>query len=503
MTGAIDGNTLGDMSGSPEAMFREALLLDKQGSVLEAMAAYSSVLQRAPRLANAWYNLAVLQRKTRQFAAALASYQQALDHGIRAPEEVHLNRGVIFADDLRQYPQAERELRAALDLNPNYIPALINFANLHEDLGRRDAAGEVYERILALDANQYEVLSRYANLRKFSSQHDPLIARMRNALADPHATAADRASLGFALGRALDACGAFDAAFTAYSQANRASRASAGATAVPYDRAAFERFVDRLIAIFAAPNPVAVPACMRQEQGPLPIFICGMFRSGSTLTEQILARHPRVFGGGELDFLPHAVRVALAPFPESILGMAPAKLATLRAEYLKMLATLAPDAEFLTDKRPDNFLYLGLIKQLFPAAKIVHTTRHAVDNCLSIFFLHLDHSMSYALDLADIGHYYVQYRRLMSHWQRLYADDIVEFPYDSFVAHPKAQAQRLIQQIGLEWDESCLDLSASPNPVKTASVWQVREPLYRSSSGRSAHYAAHVSELREYLAKFH
>ena len=172
------------MSGSPEAMFREALLLDKQGSVLEAMAAYSSVLQRAPRLANAWYNLAVLQRKTRQFAAALASYQQALDHGIRGPEEVHLNRGVIFADDLRQYPAAESELRAALELNPAYIPALFNYANLHEDLGRRDAAGEVYERILKLEPRQYEALSRYANLRKFSSPEDPLIARLRTALAE-------------------------------------------------------------------------------------------------------------------------------------------------------------------------------------------------------------------------------------------------------------------------------------------------------------------------------
>ena len=271
--------------------------------------------------------------------------------------------------------------------------------------------------------------------------------------------------------------------------------------AVPYDRVSFERFVDRLIGIFPV-SQAAIVAAPKLECGPRPIFICGMFRSGSTLTEQVLARHPSVVAGGELDFLPHAVRTVLEPFPESMPKIAPQSLATLKSEYLAMLATLAPGSEFITDKRPDNFLYLGLIKRLFPAAKIVHTTRNALDNCLSIFFLHLDHSLSYALDLADIGHYYVHYRRLMSHWQRLYADDIVEFSYDAFVAHPEGQARRLIQQLGLDWHEGFLELGASRNPVKTASVWQVREPVYRDSSGRAAHYAAHLRGLEEYLAEF-
>ncbi|HMH26946.1 MAG TPA: tetratricopeptide repeat protein, partial [Steroidobacteraceae bacterium] len=136
---------------SHEPMLEEALRLEAQGHVSEAMAAYERLLGRWPALPDAWYNLAVLQRRSRQFSASLSSYQQALDRGVKKPEEVHLNRGVIYSDYLRQDDAAERELKAALSRNPNYAPALFNLANLHEDYGRRQMAARVYQRLLALD----------------------------------------------------------------------------------------------------------------------------------------------------------------------------------------------------------------------------------------------------------------------------------------------------------------------------------------------------------------
>jgi tetratricopeptide (TPR) repeat protein len=483
------------MASDPQALLRSAAALEQAGRLAEAEAAYQRVLASWPDLPDTWYNLALLQRRAGRFDAALASYQQALDRGVSQPEEVHLNRGVIYSDCLRQDDAAERELQAALALNPTYIPALLNLANLREDFGRRTEAGALYQRILELDPRCYTALARLAGLREVAGPDDPLVARLHAAIADARTAPADRAELGFALGKVLDAAGAWDAAFAAYTAANRDSRQSAAPGAGIYDARAHERLVDELIAAFKPGQPAAA----RLPQSTRPLFICGMFRSGSTLAEQILGAHSRVTTGGELAFVPSLVRSTLAPFPATMRLVTPAQLQQLAAGYLDMLARVFPHGDRVTDKRPDNFLYIGLIKSLFPDARIVHTLRDPLDNCLSIYFLHLDHGMSYALDLADIAHYYVQYRRLMAHWKTLYGADIFDLDYDALVREPRPSIERLTTFCGLEWEDALLSFERSANAVKTASVWQVREPLYRRSSGRWHNYAAHIAPLRARL----
>jgi hypothetical protein len=231
------------------------------------------------------------------------------------------------------------------------------------------------------------------------------------------------------------------------------------------------------------------------------IFICGMFRSGSTLVEQVLAVHPRVTSGGELNLVPRMVGSDLSPFPNAIATASADTFANLAARYRDAIAALFPGADVVTDKRPDNFLYLGLIKLMFPRARIVHTVRDPLDNCLSVYFLHLDQRMSYALDLMDIAHYYAQYRRLMAHWKSLFGNDILDFDYDAFVREPRPALERLLGFCGLDWDERCLAFHEQPSAVKTASVWQVREPLYTRASGRAAHYANHLRGARAFLAE--
>ena len=474
------------------------------GRLQEAVAAYQGLLLRDPDQPDCWYELGILQRRLRHFHAALDSYAEALRRGVARPEEVHLNRGVIFADCLHQPAAAEQELRSALAVNPSYLPALQNLANLHEDLGRRQEALEAYERILALEPRSFAALARSAHIVGVSDS-DPLIGRLRTALAEGGIAAVDRASLGFALAHRLDAIGNYSAAFAAAKAANRASRESVGQM-VRYDRVAHERFIDALIAAFPSPRPEPATPDQRIDPGAspatpegCPIFICGMFRSGSTLAEQLLAGHPKVRAGGELDLLPCLVQSALSPFPARMAGQSDEALGTLAQSYLKELRELFPGALRVTDKRPDNFLLIGLIKTLFPQARIVHTTRDALDTCLSIFFLHLDPRVSWALDLPDIGHYYGQYQRLMSHWRSLYGGDILDFSYESLVEDPAAAMHRLLEYCGLEWDERCLEPTRSEDAVKTASVWQVREPLHGRSRGRARRYAAETSALASYL----
>ncbi|MGH8265714.1 MAG: sulfotransferase family protein, partial [Steroidobacteraceae bacterium] len=204
-----------------------------------------------------------------------------------------------------------------------------------------------------------------------------------------------------------------------------------------------------------------------------------------------------------LALLPHLVQSQLAPFPAALASAGEARLAALAAQYLEGLAQLFPGATCVTDKRLENFRYIGLIKRLFPDARIVHTTRDPLDTCLSIFFLHLDQGTSYALDLLDTGHYFKQYRRLMAHWQHLYGDDLLEFNYDTLVSDPSPALHRLLAFCNLEWDTACLAPAprAGARVVKTASTWQVREPLYRGSSGRSRNYRRELAPLAAYLAQ--
>lgn len=317
-----------------------------------------------------------------------------------------------------------------------------------------------------------------------------MVERVRSALDAPDASPADRASLGFALGTLLDRIGAYDDAFAAYAAANDASAASA-VTRPVYDRRAQERLIDEIIA-------TPMPSYSRTDgDAAAPIFICGMFRSGSTLAEQVLAGHPRIQPGGELALLPAIAREI--GFPAGVRSLAQDEIEGHAQRYRERLHRLFPSAPRVTDKRPDNFLHIGLIKRLFPAARIVHTKRHALDNVLSLFFLHLDHSMSYALDLLDAAHHYRQYRRLMDHWKSIYSEDIFDFSYDRFVQSPRPAVEQMLSFLDLEWSDECLAFHRRTNAVRTASVWQVREPLYRRSSGRWRNYARQLEPVRAAL----
>ena len=195
--------------------------------------------------------------------------------------------------------------------------------------------------------------------------------------------------------------------------------------------------------------------------------------------------------------LPNSFKKKLTGFS----GAARARLEELARGYRERIAALFPGARYVTDKRPDNFFCIGLIKTLFPDALIVHTTRDPLDTCLSVFFLHLDHRMSYALDLMDTGHFYRQYRRLMTHWKGLFGADIVDFDYDAFVHEPEKTAPALFTALGLDFDARYLEFPRAARAVRTASVWQVREPLYAHASGRARHYLHELAPLREYLSE--
>ncbi len=510
---------------------RVATLRQRAGTLLqrrelrEAATAYRHLLALAPDEPDDWYNLGYVLRALGDYEPALQAYAQALARGVQDPEEVHLNRSVILTDLLRRDDEAERELRAALACRPGYAPALLNLGNLYEEHGRRDEAAACYRALVSppvghsllqrCDARdpqldrRCEALARLVQLEPPRSVDAPMLDALRRPLPPGAEVAAStRANMRFALGRVLDQLQAYDAAFQAFAEANAWSRRGAA----PHDRRRSVAQVDALMAVPLAPAGQvnadgAGGSGGAGECGPgaSPLFICGMFRSGSTLLEQVLAAHPDVTAGGELELLPRWATTRLAPLPATLATMTDAQAQALAAEYRAHLAQRFPQASagrYVTDKRPDNYLYIGLIKRLFPTARIVHTTRHPLDNAVSIYAQHLNpQGFSYAADLADIGHQYGQYRRLMAHWRQHFADSVVDFDYDAFVRAPEPALRQLLAFLGLPWHEGCLSFQLARNPVKTASYWQVRRPLYRDASGRWKHYAAHLGPLRQALAE--
>ena len=454
-------------------MLREASRLRTLGQVEEAIEAYSELLATKPDLADSWYNLGWLQRKARRFEEALASYQRALDLNVSGPEEVHLNRAVILSDHLHRPDDAERELNAALVANPAYVPALLNLGNLREDLGDKTGAREAYGRAFKAEPRNGLALARLANVSQAPELDATLAQRLRIAIAgsqDP----AEQADLGFALAGLLDAAGQYPEAFGAAKAANEASRASTGAA---YDKAAVEGYVDRIIAAFDSPAT--------GDTGEPPLFIVGMFRSGSTLVEQILGAHSDLIAGGELDLIP-AIVSSIEGYPDAVANADETIIRKWRDAYLAGLP--AHGDSLLTDKRPDNFLHVGLIKTLFPGAKIVNTRRNPLDNFVSLYFLHLDPGMAYALDVEDAAHWHAQYERLMAHWKALYPGDTLDVDYDALVREPRSEMQRLLGFLGLNWEDGLLDFHKAKSAIKTASVWQVRQPLHWRSSGRWKNY---------------
>lgn len=455
----------------------------QRGEAEQAIAAYKALLVREPDLPDSWYNLGYVQRIARSFESALASYQQALDRGVHGSEEVHVNRAVILSEHLYRHQEAIDELRLALAINANYAPAMLNLGELLEDGGEKNEATTLYQKVLEIEPQNTLALARLASNSAIETKDDPIVARLRAAINRSSSSNMDKADIGFALGHLLDSVGAYDEAFSAITDANHASRYSFDVNGTQYDAGERKAYVDRMIESFPAAGDIDHP-----KVAEAPIFVCGMIRTGSTLTERILSSHNLVTAGGEMDLLSLLIASQLQSYPEDVAKKRPYDFKKIRKLYLKGLDKIHPNSGIITDKRPDNFLHVGLIKRIFPEAKIIHSKRNRLDKYLSIWFAHLDSNMSFALDFESISHWCDQFDRLEAHWKTLWPDDIHDFDYDNLVNHPEVEIRSLLSFCGLEWDESCLSPHLGSGIIRTGNVSQIREPLYQKSSGRWKHY---------------
>jgi tetratricopeptide (TPR) repeat protein len=365
-------------------------------------------------------------------------------------------------------------------------------ADLCADKGQFQEAEESSLRALAIDPDFPNAWAGIAGHRKMTPEDGPWL-KATSALVAKRLPLRHTITLRYALGKYFDDLKQYDQAFAQYQQANELSKSYG----LRYDATAHSDRVNRIIAASDADSLRRLQA--RAHSSDRPVFIVGMPRSGTSLTEQILASHPAVFGAGELTYWGRS----FTAFEEAGLNSDSAAelIPGFAAAYLDRLATLSKDALKVVDKMPENFMNLGLIHAAFPHARIIHMRRHPIDTCLSIYFQYLMiNTHAYSNDFADMAHYYGEYLRLMDHWRdTIPAEVLLEIPYEGLIDDQEGWSRRMIEFIGLPWDPQCLDFHKTERVVATSSNWQVRQRIHAASAGRFKNYEKFVEPLRRLM----
>jgi tetratricopeptide (TPR) repeat protein len=481
-------------------MPRDAALRNALGVVQEALRrlddaekSYRAALELDPRLAEAHANLGNCLRR-------LGHLQQAEAHFVRAIElrpdfsVAHYNLGVLL-QEREENDRAIDRYRQALVHRPDYLEALNNLGSCLRNQGFVDEAKAAFERVLQLQPLQIEAHCNLAQFKTYRAD-DPHVGQLLSQQHRVSSLPADgRARYWFTVGKMLEDAGRHDESFGAYAEGNRTKKA-----VTHWDEAAHRALQRRIVDTFTR-DRLAAHAVPPAADGPTPVFIVGMPRSGTSLLEQVLATLPTVHGAGELTWLPETLQVddvqGPAGFPQGLAGCSTDEYLQLGRRYVERIRALAPDATHVVDKLPDNFQHLGLIHLMFPGARIIHSMRDPMDSCFSCFSrLFIGDNLAYTYDLEATGRYWVGYHELMRHWHAaLPAGRILDVSYETMVSDFENQARRLVEYLGLPWDARCLGFHENRRIVRTASVAQVRKPIYRTSVARWKHYERHLGAL--------
>jgi tetratricopeptide (TPR) repeat protein len=329
-------------------------------------------------------------------------------------------------------------------------------------------------------------------------EHQAALAYVDRALEITATGRQDRMQLQFAAGALCDAVEEYENAFLHFEKANQLAVTS-------YSADQHERSIDRTIQYLSSDTFRRLPRSNYVSEKK-PVFVVGMPRSGTSLVEQILASHRQVFAAGELPNI-HRLSRALsekagnheAASPDYLSRLAQKQISEEARVYISSLESRAPQACRFVDKTPHNYLYLPLIRLMFPEARIIHCVRHPLDTCLSCYFRLFNGGNDYSYDLNNLGRHYRDYSRLMQHWQQVLRIPMLEIRYEDLVLDQETYSKAIIEYCGLQWEEQCMSFYETRRDVPSASFDQVNKPIYRGSMQRWRHYRGQLTDLRRCL----
>jgi tetratricopeptide (TPR) repeat protein len=468
------------------------LTLLSMGEEVKARDSFVRALKATPDYPQAYAGLVLVSLELHKLTEG-EKFARRLVELEPAKAEYHSMLGsVLLAQGLTE--EAEAAFRKAIEMQDDCVPARAGLGHVLMEKGDLEEAEKMFRSCLKDENDTSPALYSLIQVRKMKAG-DPEIAVMAGEAEKLKGKVADSKAipLNFALGKMYDDLGDYDRAFPHYMAGCSLKRKK-----MDYSMEEKEKAVRLIKDVFTA-DFIAKNA-QNGNLSDLPIFVLGMPRSGTTLTEQIIASHPLVHGAGELrDMLSLAESFpqgAKLPYPAKMRNMTAAGLEAMGREYVEGLRKRSPESRKITDKMPGNFHYIGLIKMILPNAKIVHVQRHPLDTCLSCFTRLFAHGQASTYDLTELGHYYKCYKGLMDHWRTvLPAGSFYDLSYEKLVDDTETESRKLIEYCGLEWDDSCLEFYKNTRNIRTASVTQVRQPIYKTSKQRWKNYEKFIGPL--------
>lgn len=510
----------------PQVYTQLALICAQTNRIIEAKSLWEFVLELSPNYPDALLGLGDVCKFERNFKKAITYYQQAIASNAKiAP--AHLNLSFCYLqigmlDDseqsclkalnlLPQYIQAQDHLgqiyiaqgnldqakalyENQLKENSQNIKALYTLGNIFKSQGKLDEAKGYYQKAFTLHPEYSQAHFTYASIHKYLNQSDPHIHLMLEQYKKPNIATENKIQLSFALAKAYEDVDEFSLAFNFLETGNNLRHQRNN-----YTIESDEAFIKNIIQTFSKESVENLN--IQPQTSKKPIFIIGMPRSGTTLVEKILASHSKVYGAGELEYF---FKLSTDNFLTEKSGYLFPPLDTCSKEsienigksYLKQLELLSKETDFVTDKLPFNMLMVGFIKIAFPNAKIIHCVRNAKDNCLSIFKKNFTtDNYRFAYNLKTLGQFHKLYQSLMTHWHLNFPDSIYNIEYESLINSPESEIKKLISACELNWEEDCLNFHKTEAVIKTASAYQVRQPIYDTSVGLWKKYESNISDL--------
>lgn len=515
--------------GSAETFFEMGFVYQHDKNLDTAIDCYQKAVQINPNHHQAWFNMGIAYRELEKFDEALSSYEKVITIKPASPDAFY-DMGIVYAN-LGKNDEAIKCFQDTLRIQPDHAKACNNLGVVFDKQNKINEALQYYYKALSLvpyDPIVYENIGQsliskgdkqkaeeaftnainlkpdsvrsyffLAELKKYK-EGDPIFNDLELLKLQKEISIKDKIFLYFSLGKLYDKVGLYESAFRNFHQGNELRKKD---TNQSYSVAALKKCYNTLINtcdtnFFAKRSDFGIAT-------ELPVFIIGMPRSGTTLVEQILASHPKIFGADELPYLPEIETQIINSdsnfLAHDITALDSQKTANLALQYLDRINMLSTNSTRIVDKLPRNFERLWLITMLFPQTRIIHCRRHPMDTCLSCYFTNFTIPHGYKNDLKTLGLFYRQYHRLMEHWQKTLPVKILTIQYEDLVRNQEEISRKIIEFMDLEWDDRCLNFNKKSRFVHTASATQVRKKIYRTSIKRWKNYYKFLSPLIDAL----
>jgi len=464
-----------------------------QGFTDKAKQEFTLATKKQPNLIDAYLGLALIYQQLSHYQDAHNELKKALALEPKNPRL--LNATAMCLVNLLEKDEALKYYKMSLRTNSDDIDAICGIARILNLKGKYNESIKLITPLVSKEILHPTLAISQLECCHINDSYGGALQYAEKVIAKISLSNLQAKDLHFAMAKVLDHINDNDNAFCHYKKANDSIKKI-------YDSVSHTKKIDDTINAFSVGAMMSLP---RASHTKSPIFIVGMPRSGTSLTEQILAAHPDVYAAGELDDLGLIINKFLThsnpntSYSDHIKSLSAETINNMAQQYLDKLDGLSKSATHFTDKMPHNFYLLGYIQLLFPNARIIHCRRNPLDTCLSIYFQNFAAQHAYAKNLFDIGTHYYQYNRLMKHWENILTMPIFEMEYEELVSNQEKVTRELLEFCDLEWNDKCLEFHKVKRTVDTASHDQVRQKLYNKSINRWKNYEQYLDDLKEGL----